>query len=217
MDLTKTLDALDSMLAAPKTTDMTKDQFEAYAVDQVNKAKAEAKDDKKDEAKKRLTHLRATVASLAKAEVWEGGNGTAAIPEYDHGFEDTTRKTEVSETEVKTPLAGNTGTQGDGNPPFANPGDLNGKNPQTASGTTMLAEGTGTQGDNPGPFTSGVGKALADLKSVIGGIVKPVAKAAPAAAPAFQWPSDLTDKEYVKEGVAKRAPDHWGTDAEAVK
>ncbi len=229
MDLSKTLEALDSMLSAPQTTPMTKEQFEAYAVDQVEKAKAEAAEEDpkgKDKAKKRLAHLRSTVDTLAKAEgtypaeAWSGDNGTALIPEYDHGFEDTTRKTEISSADMTTPPAGNAGTQADGQS-FAAAGSAQGfadakGGAGAPSGTNVPASGTGTQGDGT-IFSGAIGKALGDLKKTVGGLTKPVAKAAPPAAKTFLFPSDMADKAYVKDGVQKRADDHWGTDVEAAK
>lgn len=242
MDLAKTLASLDQMLTpGPKLTPMTKAQFEGYVQDQLAKAKAEMDEDADEakkpaapgappppgagKAKKRLAHLQKTMHALTKAEgtplvgAWTGDNGTALIPEYDYGFEDTTRKTEVSETEFPTPPAGNTGTQGDGGP-FSNgePSYAQPPQPFAAAGTTVPGSGAGTQTDNS-IFAQGdavIGKNLSEIAKMLGSVQPP--KAPPAApvkkADAFNWPKDLADGEYIKEGVNKRAPDHWGGDTE---
>ncbi len=228
MDLAKTLDSLNSMLNVTKSVPMTRAQFEAYAADQVNKAKGEMDDGEEEKAKKRLTHLRDVVATI-KAEgehpggAWSGDNGEKLIPVYEQGVEDSTRKGEMNSSSMQTPPAGNTGTQGSSGGAFANMGDLNGTNPQTPAGTQMLPEGQGTQGAGSIGFSNdgALHKALAGLKKTVESMAAaPVApaKAAPApAAPSFGWPMDLAETEEVigKEALAKRAPESWGKDSDA--
>lgn len=233
MDLTKTLESLDQMLAAgPKLTPMTKAQFEAYVQDQLAKAKAEADEDDKEagakKAKKRLEALRETMTSLSKAEgtplsgAWTGDNGVALIPEFEHGREDTTRKTEISLTTMATPPPGNQGTQGDGGTAFANAAPSYDQPPQNgkSAGTATPAAGVGTQADGVTAYAGGnltIGKMIDSIAKALAGVQEPVAKTAPKTPPAepeYAWPRDLSDDSYLKEGVTKRAPDHWGGDSE---
>lgn len=225
MDLAKTLDMLNATLAGPKVTAMTKAQFEEYAQAQIAKAKEESDEDA-EKSKKRLAHLKSTMDTLAKAEgtpltgAWTGDNGTALIPEYEMGVEDSTRKGERSETEVSTPPAGNQGTAGEGSSAFSNGAPTYDQQPQgfSASGTNMPGSGSGTQGDNT-IFQDGtaIGKSLEEIKKKLAGVQPAPVTTTKAAAPPpkqdYAWPSDLANEEYLKDGVLKRAPDHWGPDA----
>lgn len=255
MEIKDALSKIDSLLKpapAPRFTEMTRKGFDEYVEREIAKAKAEAEeaDDEKtkkakkpdDEsegakkAKKRLTHLRKVVARVEELvtkaegqyapEAWSYSTlGTAPIPEYELGYEDTTRKTEVSDEGGGngTNLGKDgVGTQGD-DTIFANWGDITGKNPQNSGGADLGQSGSGTQGEetifsNPGDeFSKNPMTALGKLQKAIADILPaaPEAKTktqknAPAG-PGFDWPGNVADKDFMKTGVFKNAPE-WGRD-----
>lgn len=232
-----TLTALDKALGipTPKVVRMTKAQYDAHVAAEIAKAKAETEEADKEKgaekAKKRLSFLRAVTKLLvghrdqvAKAS-WEGGNGTAAIPVYEEGFEPPTEM--PTEAQVSTPPAIG-GTAGDGQSVFSNaPPSLDQPSVTPKSnGTNLPAIGTGTQGDQTfaaqggtQSFAKAMGELTETLKSLGGA---PAAGTPTQQAPAAQqpaaglddpsvWPRDLANKDFLKEGVAKRA-EEWGTD-----
>lgn len=221
MNMQQTLSNLDKILgtsSTQKVVQMSKADFEAHAVAEVGKAKKDAEEEDKkmgaEKARKRLEFLRATTKLLIAKASWEGGNGTAAIPVYEEGFEPPTEL--PTETQVTTPAAiGGTAAEGVS---YAAAGGAQGYqdagNGGKASGTTMPASGAGTQGDNSFFANGAVGKALGELAGVLKGFEPSTAAAAPtAAAPDYTWPKDLTHPAFLKEGITKRAED-WGVDTE---
>lgn len=194
MDLNALLKTLDSALAptsAAAVQHMTQPQFEAYAADQIAKAakEADAEDDKeKKKSRKRLEHLRAVTADVLKAS-WDGDNGTQAIPIYQEPG--LTADSEYSETTMQIPLPGNQNTMADG--------------------VSTAAPG-GTQN-----FAKSLEALAKSVDSITG--------AAPSAAPRtettkadkvndIEWPGSMSDREYLKTGIAKNAGT-WGRDNEA--
>ncbi len=233
MNIKATLSKLDEALGIKpvKTVKMTQAEFETYVTSELTKAKADAEGDDKEKgamkAKKRLEHLRAVTKLLvAKAEgnpetgAWtaSGGENGLSIPVYEEGFEPPT----YMPTEEGGDMLGGKGTQGDGQS-FAAAGGAQGYNDAKGTsgapaGTTMPASGTGTQADNT-IFSNPMQKALGELASVMKGLTPdaappaaPVAKAAGAIVddPSV-WPKDLANKDFLKEGVAKRDGE-WGVD-----
>lgn len=196
MDFKDTLTKIDAALG-PKTKTVTKTEAEAYVKDQLAKAEAEAKDEKDKEgagkAKKRLGHLRGVVDMLAKAS-WEGQSNTISIPVYEGGYEDNTAKSELSETEQKTP------------PPIAGTG-AEGASFAAAGGAQSFAKALETISKSVSALD---GTATEDKKA-------PVTKGEPE--PTFPWPSDLSATEEVigKEAVTKRAPEQWGRDTDKAR
>ncbi len=229
MNIKDTLAKLDSVLGIkePKIVPMTKAQFDEYVSGELTKAKAEAEDDdveKKASARKRLEHLRAVTKLLVAKSSWEGGNGTAAIPVYEFGFEPpTTLPTEESGGN----MTGGAGTQADG-ASFAAGGGAQGYGDagaaKTSAGAAAPASGAGTQAD--ASFAAGGGaqsfaKSIEGLAEIMKGLAptteekKPVEKAAPASKAHVDdpsvWPKDLANPAFLKEGVGKRDGE-WGTD-----
>lgn len=98
MDRKKTLEKIDAKLAqvTTKTATMTEAQFDEYVSKQIAKAEDEEKAGKKDDAKKRLDHLKQLVTTTK--DVWSGDNGTQAIPIYNEPG--LTNDKELTETEV---------------------------------------------------------------------------------------------------------------------
>lgn len=192
MNVSTLLKQLDDTLG-PKAVDMTSAQFEAYATDQVAKAKKDMDEDdkeKKSKAKKRLEHLRG-VAEMVSKSSWEGTNGTLSIPVYEGGYEDTTAKKELTDTTTAlTSNQGNIGTASSGQSFFSN--------------------------------ESEIGKMLQTLKAevaTIGKAAEPPAPAAPApvtkGADDIAWPTDVANREFLAKGEIS-APE-WGTDSAGVK
>jgi len=185
------LSELDTVLKeAPAAQDMNEQQFEAYVQDQVAKAKKDAEDDKdaetgKKKAKKRLEHLRGVVAQLQK-DFGDGGGWTGtttvSIPVYEGGF-----------------------TYGE---------NLTVKADQSETTINALAiAGASNQAGTFGMSNGGaIAKSLEGLDSLLGEKKVETKKADETApAPRFQWPGDVAAKDFMKEGVVKRA-EQWGTD-----
>lgn len=189
MELAALIAKLDTDTAAfkPKTVDMTKAQFGAYAADQLAKGKAEAADEKtKDKAEKRLAHLDNLVSNVAKAEMWEGLGNTMSIPVYEGGFEsDLTVRSEQSDTTINMESL----SQLDGSA-FAN------------GAATFKAMADAINGLTPAQ------KAKADDKD-------PKKDETAKAADDFAWPADVANKDFMKGEVQKRAED-WGLDSVTV-
>lgn len=234
MEIKDTLSKIDAMLAKPRTVKMTKAAFDEYVEAEIVKAKAEQDDEKDQEkAKKRLTHLKGLLDVVAKAEgtyppeAWSGDNGEALIPVFELGVEDTTRKGEVTEKDNAIPMPGNaSNTMADGQTAFASGGPSYNQPtvPMTNGGVQVPASGVGTQGpgtafvgSSPSYDQKTIGKSIGELNQIIKSMqpAAPVAKAAPPKGPpAFEWPGDLADKDFVKDGIAKRDLE-WGNDSKA--
>ncbi len=227
MDIKDTLAKLDTVLgiAPMKLVTMTKAEFETHVTSELTKAKAEAEDDdaeKKTKAKKRLEHLRAVVKLLVTKSSWEGGNGSAAIPVYEEGFEPPT----YLPTEDGGDMLGGKGTGADGQS-FAAAGGAGGYNDAKGisgapSGTTVPASGTGTQASGASFAASGgmqnFAKAVEDMVNVVKSLAPtppaapaPVAKSTAHVDDPSVWPKDLANPAFMKEGIAKRA-EEWGGD-----
>jgi hypothetical protein len=190
MDLKATLAKLDELLATePKTETMTKVQFETYVKAQLEKAKAEQTDEKdkegKKKARKRLEHLRSTVEAIAKS-VWEGTNSTQAIPVYNEPG--LTNDKELSEKEI--PL---TGVSSMGNSAWAGEGGPNGFSKAIDDIGKTIDELGGKEGQQDAQ-TEGT-------------------PATGQQGPAYAWPSDIANTDFMKEGVAKSGS-VWGKDNE---
>ena len=98
MDYSKTLKQIDDVLNAPKVVPMTEAQFEAYVAGEIEKAKKDKEEeDGYEKSRKRLAHLKATIETVTK-NVWEGTNGTQAIPVYEEP--NLTVNSEKTEKEV---------------------------------------------------------------------------------------------------------------------
>lgn len=188
MDFTKTLKQIDDALAPePQTVDMTSAQFEAYVHDQLEKAAKEKKDKDekvKEKAKKRLEHLKATVESVSKA-MWEGTNGTQAIPVFNEpGLTNDSERTEKEIPVQNMSSMDNSAWAGAGGPQgFAKNLDA-----LQAVVSGLVGEPAATNGA-PAVTTQKTGDQYA-------------------------WPADIANAEFQKEGVSKSAP-AWGKDSEA--
>jgi hypothetical protein len=234
MNMQETLSTLDKVLGIkpPKIVKMTKAAFEKHVASELQKAKAEAEETDKEKgaakAKKRLEFLRATMKlAIAKAS-WEGGNGEAAIPVYEEGYEPPTEM--PTEMERPATFQGDGGTNADG-ASFASAkgvqsfGDSSMGGAKTASGTQVPASGAGTQADGASFAAAGGTQSFAKGLEELTATLKSLGGQAPAKQPANEvpappqghvddpsvWPRDLANPDFLKEGVAKRA-ETWGTD-----
>ena len=228
MDIKDTLAKLDTVLGIKpmKLVTMTKAQFDEHVTSELTKAKADAEEgdtEKKTKAKKRIEHLRAVVKLLVTKASWDGGNGEAAIPVYEEGYEPPT----YLPTEEGGNMTGGSGTQGEGES-FAAGGGASGYNDAMSanggsSGTNVPASGSGTQtsgasyaaGGGAQSFAKSLDNLTAVIKSITAPEPAPAAKAAPAVTGHVDdpsvWPADLANESFMKEGIAKRA-EEWGGD-----
>lgn len=229
MDFKSIISKIDAVLGPRTLTLKNKAEAEAYVANELKLAKAESEEEDtekgKEKASKRLAHLRTNLASIAKTS-WDGQSNSLTIPVYEFGYEsDLTSKTDKSETEQKTPPAGNTGTAADTG--FAGGGGATGFGDAKSTGNggggggvpgiagtaadgQSFAAGGGAQG-----FAKSVGELTSVLKSLGGeqqeGTKTKTEKAAKNQPEPYAFPRDMSDKEYLKEGVAKRGAE-WGTD-----
>ena len=188
LDQIAKLDADAATILDPAPVVMNKAKFSAYYTDQIAKAKKEAEDEEgAKKAKKRLDALAKATEVAKAADDWAGGNGTAAIPVYEGGYEsDLTVRAEQSDKTVTMESLG----QGDGAGVFAN------------GAQTFKALSDGLK--DIGALATPAAKAKDDEDEK----KKADAKKADES---FAWPSDVNSPSFMKEGIAKRA-EQWGLD-----
>lgn len=227
MNFQEVLTKIDTALNIKHVTLKSEAEAETYVREQYELAKAESEEDDKEagakKAKKRLKALKSVVAMLAKAS-WDGQSNAITIPVYEGGVEDTTSKSELSETEQRTPPPGNTGTQGPG-APIGGAGGAQGFGDAKSTGGggqggTPPVTGTGADGNS---FAASGGaqsfaKNMEALSKTLGALegkpapqqTTPVNKGDQPTP--YAWPRDAANKDYLREGVTKKV--EWGKDTE---
>lgn len=206
MDYAKTLKSIDDEIA---TQPMTEAQFEAYATEQIAKAKKEAPEAKK----KRLTHLKGVIDTVSKA-VWDGDNGTQAIPLYNEP--NLTADAERSEKEAPlTSLTtmGNQAWAGEGgSKDFASPGNPVGRQSGGTNAPAQLGANAWAATGGPIDFSKSVTETDRLLAEMDGTATKATQNEQPTPpAPAHVWPKDIANSEFMKDGVTK-SDSLWGKD-----